>query len=147
MGINKELEVTGKLGQGDFTRYLNLVNPNSELLDLLGVKYLLALKWDGGKIRPWGKINEAYIDLGRYQPVFEDGATVVLENKNAMPRASLYYQAETENDTAKAVERLVAGFDFRHQLLLNREDPKNIRPGKTMLPQLPVTRPIKLSSR
>jgi len=129
IGINKEQGVTGKLGQGDFTRYLNLVNPDSELLDLLGVKYLLALKMDAGKIRPWGKINEAYIDLERYTPIFEDGATVVLENKNALPRVSLYYKAEAENDTTKAVEKLVAGFDFRARLLVKQEKPKEYAAG------------------
>jgi hypothetical protein len=131
IGINKEQEVTGKLGQGYFTRYLDLVNPNSELLDLLGVKYMLALKMDGGKIRPWGKINEAYIDFTRYLPVFEDGSTVVLENKTAMPRVNLYYKAETEKDSVRAVERLVAGFDFRDSLLVDRDQPKEFLSGES----------------
>ena len=127
---NEQQEISGKLDKGDFTRYLNLVNPNSQLLDLLGVKYFLALKKDSGEIRPWGKINEASIDLTRYQPIFEDGATVVLTNKTALPRASLYYKAETEKDVTKAVERLVAGFDFRNLLLVNQESPKEYALGK-----------------
>jgi hypothetical protein len=130
MGVNRKENVTGKLGQANFTRYLYLVNPNSEFLDLLGVKYLLAIKWDGGRVRPWGKINEAYINLERYRPVFEDGATVILENINALPRVSLYYRAEAENDTARATEKLVEGFDFRTQLLINKKEPKEYRPAK-----------------
>jgi len=52
-----------------------------------------------------------------------------LENKNALPRVSLYYKAEAENDTTKAVEKLVAGFDFRARLLVKQEKPKEYAAG------------------
>ncbi|MCX6705476.1 MAG: YfhO family protein [Candidatus Woesebacteria bacterium] len=121
----------GELDEGNFTRYLNVVNLKSPLLDLVGAKYLLAEKYDRyGKIRPWGNINEGAIDLARYKPVFEDGASVVLQNQTALPRASLYYKAESETDSVKAVEKLVLGFDFRNKLLINKVNPTQYTPGE-----------------
>ena len=136
IGQNEDQEVNGDLGKGYFTRYLNLSNLDSPFVDLLGVKYLLALKMDAGKIRPWGKINESKIDLGRYNPVFDDGTTVVLENKTTLPRAMLYYSAETETDTAKAVEKMVAGFDFRKKLIVDKENPREYPIGKSDTAQI-----------
>jgi len=39
-------------------------------------------------------------------------------------------RAETEKDTIKAVERLVAGFDFRKTLLVAKETPKEYLAGQ-----------------
>jgi len=131
MGQMKAPEINGKLDGGLFTRYLNLVNLNSPFIDLVGAKYLLTVKYDPyGKIRPWGKINEGAIDLSRYKPVFEDGETVVLQNQTALPRASLYYKAESETDSVKAVEKLITGFDFRNKLLIDKENPTQYSPGE-----------------
>ena len=130
MGKVKVSETSIKFDDINFTRYLNLANLNSPLLDLVGAKYLLAVKYDSwGKIRPWGKINEAAVDLDRYQPVFEDGETVVLQNQTVLPRVSLYYNAESETDSVKAIEKLVSGFDFRNKLLIDKEILKQYIPG------------------
>jgi len=136
IGYNKDQEINGSLAEGYFTRYLNLFNLNSPFLDLLGVKYLLALKMDSGRIRPWGKINEANIDLKRYNPVFDDGTTVLLENRTALPRVLLYYTAETETDAAKAVEKLVAGFNFREKLIIDKDSPRECPVGKNDTTQI-----------
>lgn len=131
MGQGKLSDISGSFDGGFFTRYLNLANLNSPLLDLVGAKYLLAVKYDSwGEIRPQGKINEAMINMTRYKPVFEDGETVVLQNQTALPRASLYYNAESETDSVKAVEELVAGFDFRNKLLVDKENPTQYKPGE-----------------
>jgi uncharacterized membrane protein YfhO len=131
MGQQKTPEAGNSLGEGLFTRYLNIVNLNSSLLDLVGAKYLLTVKYDPyGKIRPWGNVNGGAIDLRRYKPVFEDGESVVLQNQTALPRAGLFYEAESETDSTKAAEKLVAGFDFRTKLLINKENLTQYLPGK-----------------
>jgi len=131
MGQEKASEINGRLDDGLFTRYLNLVNLNSPLIDLVGAKYLLTVKYDPyGKIRPWGKINEGAVNPDHYKPVFEDGETAVLQNQKVLPRASLYYNAESETDSVKAVEKLVAGFDFRNKILIDKEHPIQYIPGE-----------------
>lgn len=111
------------LDKNGFTRYLNLSNSDSPLIDLVGVKYLLAVKYDEyGKIRSWGKINEAKVDLEKYKEVFVDGETVVLQNGSVLPRVMLYYNAESEMDSTKAVEKLAKEFDFKNKILLNKEN-------------------------
>lgn len=114
---------------GIYTRYLHLSKPNSPLIDLTGSKYLIAVKYDPqGNIRPWGELDRSTIDPNRYKQVFEDGETVVLENISVMPRASLFYSAETEMDTLKAAEKLANGYDFRKSLLINKENPSQYTP-------------------
>ncbi len=114
-----------------YTRYLNVVNTNSSLLDLVGTKYLLGVKYDPyGKIRPWGEINKAAINQNKYKPVFESGESIVFQNQTAMPRVDLFYQAESEMNNVRAVEKLVEGFDFRNVLLLNEEAPSQYAPGE-----------------
>ena len=131
MGRVKASETSGRFDQINFMRYLNLANIDSPLLDLVGAKYLLALKYDPqGYVRSSGKINEVAVDLTRYKPVFENGETVVLQNQTVLPRASLYYNAESETDNLKAVEKLVTGFDFRNKLLVDKEAPSQYTPGK-----------------
>lgn len=131
-GQTQGTQTPGNFDSGVFTRYLNLVNLDSPLIDLVGAKFLLAVKYDSaGKIRPWGKLNEVRVNPTRYKPVFEDNEMVVLENQTVLPRASLYYIPEQESDSTKAVEKLVGGFDFRNKLLINKDNPKAYLPGKS----------------
>lgn len=112
-------DVESQFNNTTYTRYLNLANLDSPLIDLVGAKYLLAVKYDPwGKIRPWGNINQSKLNPGRYKPVFEDGESVVLQNQTVLPRISLFYLAETETDTQKAIEDLATGFDFKNKLLI-----------------------------
>lgn len=122
VGLNPKQKIDGSLGEGAMTRYLNLDNPFSPFLDLAGVKYFLTLKKDQlGQFKSEGKINGDL--LKKYQPIEEDGATVLLENKTPLARFGLFYSAETEMNDAKAAERLIAGFDFRKNILLKQNDP------------------------
>jgi hypothetical protein len=131
MGQAKPTDTNLNLGGGTFTRYLNLNTLNSPLLDLVGTKYLLAVKYDPlGMIRPGGKIDESKVDLRRFSPVFEDGETVVLQNQTVLPRAGLYYYAETETDNVKAAEKLASGFDFRNKILIDEDNPTQYTPGE-----------------
>lgn len=108
------------LTDGSFTRYLELTNYNSPILDLAGVKYLLALKKSEGRILPEGTELHHLIDTDRFQKVFESGSTVVLENKNVLPRVKLYDSVQIESDDYQAMADLANNFDFRHQIILNQ---------------------------
>lgn len=121
VGNNPNQKIDGSLGNGSMTRYLNLDNPYSPLLDLAGAKYLLTLKIDTeGRFKEGGKINGEL--LKKYQPVDDFGGTVLLENKSAMSRVNLFYEAESEMNDAMAAEKLIAGFDFRNIVLLKSEN-------------------------
>jgi len=123
VGFNPKQKIDGSLGEGAMTRYLNLDNPFSPLLDLAGVKYFLTLKKDPlGRFKSEGSINGEY--LKKYKVIDAYGATVLLENTTPMERFGLYYTAETEMDDTKAAERLVAGFDFRTKILLKEDSPE-----------------------
>src|SRR3989338_2150669 len=123
VGINLKQKIDGSLGEGAMTRDLNLDNPLSPLLDLTGTKYLLTLKKDReGRFKSEGVINGEL--LKKYQVVDSFGASVLLENKTAMPRINLFYQAEGEMNDVKAEERLIGGFDFRNKILLKEEKPR-----------------------
>lgn len=129
VGINPRQKIDGSLGKGSMTRYLNLDNPYSPLLDLAGTKYFLTLKIDAeGRFKEGGKINGEL--LKKYQPVADFGGTVLLENKTAMPRANLFYEADSEMDDSAAAERLIAGFDFRNRVLLKDINLKRFTPTK-----------------
>lgn len=129
IGINPNQRIDGSLAEGAMTRYLNLFNPYSPLLDLVGVKYFMTLKIDKvGQYSKEGEINKEL--LKKYAVIDEYGATVLLENKSAMPRFSLFYEAEVEPDWVKATEKLVAGFDFRTKILLSGGEPERLTPGQ-----------------
>ncbi len=129
VGFNSKQKIDGSLGEGAMTRYLNLDNPYSPLLDLAGVKYFLTLKKDPlGRFNSEGNINKEL--LKKYKEIDDYGATVLLENKNPLPRYGLFYGAETEMNDAKAAERLVAGFDFRQKILLKENEPQQFTADK-----------------
>lgn len=69
-------------------RYGAIERFDSELLDLANVRYVLAVKRTEGKPDPNGKPSYLF-DPPKLQPVFTDGSVVVLENKDAYPRAYL----------------------------------------------------------
>lgn len=122
VGLNPDQRIDGSLGKGAMTRYLNLDNPYSPMLDLAGVKYFMTLKKDKeGRYNDRGEINKEL--LKKYSLVEEYGATVLLENKTAFPRFGLFFASESEMDDVKAAEKLVAGFDFRKKLLLKTDKP------------------------
>lgn len=100
-------------------RYASAVNYLSPLLDIANVKYLIALKKnDMGKPDQAGKIP-SYLN-NKYKEVFNDKTTSVLENKNYMPRAAMYYFWDTIFDDNLLLSKLVnKDFDYKNTLIIN----------------------------
>lgn len=95
---------SGTLAQG---RYAIIDNDTSQLMDLVNTKYYLALKKDEkGNPSSGGEIDEKYM-LPRFNRVFEDKTTVVLESKTALPRAFMVYEWETILDRDEILDSLL----------------------------------------
>ncbi|MBI3443157.1 YfhO family protein [Candidatus Woesebacteria bacterium] len=111
---------------GPFTRYLELENYGSKLVDLAGVKYLLALKRDEtGRFTKEAKKILHSIPQDKYIKVFEDGAVVVLENNTVLPRIKLYSKYVIESDQIKAQQLTADKFNFNNTIVLNKK-PDNL---------------------
>lgn len=110
----------GNLFDGGVSRYLELGNFNSPLLDLLGVKYLLVAKRDNDKIGPDNDIRKE-LSESRFQKVFEDKSLVVLENTQVLPRVLLYDKYEVVKDYKEVFLKLQQGFDFREKVILDKQ--------------------------
>ncbi len=108
-----------------YTRYLNIVNYRSRLIDLVGTKYFLGLKTKEGRIETDGKYDNGSFPESKYQKVFEDGKVVVLENKTVLPRVKLYYLSDEANNAEEAINKLATGYDFYHRILVNQRSPQN----------------------
>ena len=111
-----------KIIDGSYTRYLNLNNFRSPLLDLIGNKYTLAIKKKEGKFDKDGQYDLDVFPLKKYKLVFEDGPTVVLENQTTMPRVKLYYQASESGSLANSIDLLQGGLDVTNTLLIPQYD-------------------------
>lgn len=111
----------GEIAGGWFTRYLDLNNYQSKVVDLAGVKYLLALKMNQQYLPDKeGELINNNINNDKYEKVFEDGAVVVFENKKVLPRIIIYDQWQVESDPIKAMEIVYKGIDFTKEVVLNR---------------------------
>ncbi len=91
-------------GTARFTFHSLLVDPQSPLLDLLNVKYVLA-------DRP---LN------GRWELAYDDGSPVkVYRNPDVLPRAFMVYRAEIVDGAVQSLARTTDGaFDFRSAVVL-----------------------------
>lgn len=114
--------LNGNLANNSVSRYAETRNYQSPLLDLVGVKYFLAAKRDkDNKIdAEKGMVSDKFSDP-KFKKVFEDKSVVVLENKNVFPRVSLFDRYLIINDYKEALNSLKSGFDFRNNIILNKE--------------------------
>jgi hypothetical protein len=111
----------GEIVDGWFTRYLDLNNYQSKVVDLAGVKYLLALKMNQQYLPDkYGELINHNIKNDKYEKVFEDGAVVVYENKNVLPRTIIYDRWQVEPNSIKAMEIVYKGIDFKNEVVLNK---------------------------
>lgn len=99
-------------------RYATVSNRSSAILDLLNTKYFIALKKDAkGNPSLTGTLDEIYLNK-RFNVIFEDKTTVILENKNALPRAFMVYDWEEEIDSEKTLLKLLR-LDFNQKALVS----------------------------
>lgn len=117
----------GEDPQGNSSRYAELNNYDVPILDLAGVKYLMAAKRDKqGVIKEDGTNLSYKIPLQKYSQVFTDKTIVVLENKTALPRVINFSDYVYEPDWKKAQNLLSEKFDFRNRIILNKNLGKNL---------------------
>ncbi len=96
-----------KPGASPQGRYGTVSNLQSHLLDLANTKYLLVLKRNAkGDPDPEGNIPKEF-SLEKYKVAYEDKTTVVLENKEVLPRAFMVYDWETVTDRREILRRLL----------------------------------------
>ena len=105
-----------------YTRYAELENYNSPILDLAGVKYLIVAKRNkDGKIDKISNEISNKISDEKYKRVFEDTVTVVLENPTVMPRATLYGNYDIRENHLDALRLLSDNYDFRNSIIINKK--------------------------
>ncbi len=103
-------------------RYASVSNVNSHLLDLANTRYFLGLKvGQKGNSEKEGNV-ESRFNSKKFLKVYEDKTTVVLENKDFLPRAFVVYDWEVVPKRGEILERLVdKSFPFREKILLEEE--------------------------
>ena len=105
-----------------FTRYAENDSYDSQLMNLAGVKYLLAVKKDAeGHVTPDGIFTDYRISTAQFIPKFTDGASVVLENIRVLPRVKLYSGFDVRSDSVSAIQLLAQGYDFTKRIIIDRD--------------------------
>ena len=74
-------------------------------MDLLGVKYILALKRIEGVPNPDGTLPVP-LQNPKFVEVFSEDSVSVLENKKVMPRASVYFDWEVDEDLVSTLNKM-----------------------------------------
>lgn len=109
--------VNSDVNQNLIRRYATMDNIGSELLSLINTKYALSLKYDKEKkVSPQG---EAKFDTDKFSSVFSDRSVQVLENKESLPRALMFYgweKVEGDNMLNKLTQ-----IDFSKKLVLEED--------------------------
>jgi len=103
----------------DPTRYAEAERPDSPILDLMGVKYFLALRRTKGVPDEMGELPHL-TKSDKYKEVFKDGPTSVLENMYVWPRTVVYHNWEVEPDLIDNLNKLRNGYDFKKSILLEK---------------------------
>lgn len=112
---------------GGVSRYLELGNYNSDILDLFGVKYLTVAKRDKDKISSEFKDISSSISSSKFKKVFEDKSLVILENRQVLPRVLLYDDYEVNKNYQASLDKIYKSFDFRNKVIINQELDRNLK--------------------
>lgn len=108
------------LNTTSFTRYLEWTKYSSPMIDLSGVKYILAFKRDkAGIIHPEGSQYYYNFPDKKFKKVFDDGVVTVFENPNVLNRVLLFDHFDVQPTYLAAQEAINSGYDFRHSLILD----------------------------
>lgn len=102
-------------------RYANVTNLGSNIIDLLNVKYVIDVKRDT-KGNP-DENGSSYTEMkySKYFQVFADKTTVVLENKNVIPRAYIYSDWKVTNANDSLIGMLSSDFNPRDTIYLSKD--------------------------
>lgn len=100
-------------------RYAIINNTESPLVDVAAVKYILTLKRkQNGSVSPEGKISDKFIKE-KFSPVFEDRSVVILENKNALARARMFYDWDIIESKNKTLEYLINNYPIDKKIIIS----------------------------
>ncbi len=105
-------------------RSLAILDKNAKyadrVLDLLGVTVIYHVIGDTNKSWAFPVWDEKY--FGKYEIVFSDERFQVYKNKEALPRAKMFYEYELVQRDADIIKRFYEeDFDFRNVLILEKE--------------------------
>lgn len=107
---------------GKFTRYVELEDYNSHLLNLLGVKYLAVAKRDSfGKIDQKSASISAQVENIKYKQVYSDHSTVILENNQVLDRVLFFDKYIYEPEAIRALEKLKKIDNFQSQVVGDKQ--------------------------
>ncbi len=101
-------------------RYLEMEKPDSNILDLLGVKYILALKRIEGVPNPDGTLPVP-LQNPKFVEVFSEDSVSVLENKKVMPRASVYFDWEVDEDLVSTLNKMKVSSVLEDKMFLEKK--------------------------
>ena len=109
----------GRANVGPEEVYAEIKDYASPLLDMVNTKYFLTTKADKeGNPSMEGEISSEF-KLEKFSLVFEDKTVVVLENKNAYPRAFMVYDWQVVKDQHELLNKLLEkDYDFSKNVLL-----------------------------
>jgi len=100
---------SGDAGSNPQDRYAIVSNFSSPMFDLLNTKYILA------------KSDYEY-DQKKFEKIYEDKNTIVLENKDVLPRAFMVYDWDVLNNENDILKKMLSkNFPFDQKIILNKE--------------------------
>jgi hypothetical protein len=109
------------------SRYNELKNYYTPFIDLLGVKYLMTVKRDAiAVIDKTASAPAGWFQQPRFKNVFTDLSTVILQNKDVMPRVNLFDKIKVESSQKEALVDLSNGLDFKSILTLDSAPPTKL---------------------
>lgn len=103
-------------------RYGLIFHQNSNLFSIANGKFVLALKRDKfGAVDKNGDIDPKFNNI-QFKKVFEDKSVVILENKNALPRAMLFYNWEIVKDQRTILSKLIGNYPISKKIILEENN-------------------------
>ena len=113
---------SGKSGTDPVGRYGTIGDETTKALDLVNVKYNIAVKRDvKNQPNPEGQVPEEY-KVDKFKEVFSDKSVVVLENTKVLPRAFIVYDEEVVPGTAALDRILSPDFPLDKKIVLGADN-------------------------
>jgi hypothetical protein len=103
--------------KGGYSRFVDIGDLNSALLDASNVKYLLALLRKEGSPDPGGGTPYS-IDESKYFKVFGDGPVAVYENRNYIPRFYAVKNVIPSKNSEESYSLIKEGLDFKESAVV-----------------------------
>ena len=120
---------SGNVDNSPMGRYGSITKVDSNLLNLVNTKYVLALKRDkNGKPDKDGKLPEKY-SQPFLKEVFEDKSVVILENTNVLSRSFMVYDWDVSKNE-EILNKLIANYPISGKIIIEENVNINKERGK-----------------